>query len=164
MMPGTQCIQLMSSPWMSESMDKVLLLEPTPHSVEILASSYKSMRILTFQMDKPKAHKQHMRQILFMPYPTLKSYGFQGMRPSTEFKWSLFLPVQVTKFQPMAPERKSIGKLSETVTFLHRDAGGKPILSAFGKCLHRILSHVRSWGKQHAEDGKVKHGKHMGTW
>lgn len=56
-------VQLMSSPWMSESMDKVSLLEPTPSSMEILASSYNSMRILTFQTGKPKTHKQHVCQI-----------------------------------------------------------------------------------------------------
>lgn len=93
-------IQLMSSPWMRESMDKVLLLEPTPSSVEILASSYKSMRILTFQMGKPKTHKQHVWQILFLPYPTLRPYVFQGTRPPTEFKWSIFLPVNWPNFNP----------------------------------------------------------------
>lgn len=54
---------------MSESMDKVLLLEPTPSSVEILASSYKSTRILIFQMGKPKTHNSTCGRYYALSHP-----------------------------------------------------------------------------------------------
>lgn len=90
------CVQLMFITWISESVNKVFLRSNTKlsrNTVKSISPPLRNLRILTSQVGRPRTHRQHLWQILFVPY--LPPHVFHGIRPLTEFKWSFsaILPI-----------------------------------------------------------------------
>lgn len=134
---------------MSESMNKVLP-EPTPSSMGIEPPL---INLWGYQLARlaSQTHKQQVWQVLFVPYPTLRHYVFQGTGPPNELKWSFFLPVHMTKFQPMDLRGYLLGSIQEKLCSLIEMLKEKLDFSTSGYCLCRIrrsaAAILRSWEK-----------------
>lgn len=127
------------------------------------------MRILTFQVGRPKAHRYHLGRYCLFLIPPSAPHVFYCIRPPTEFKWPFstrqpildwskwimavlfFLPVQVTKSWQSDLRGNLLGSIQEKLCSRTEMLKEKLHISTFGYHLYSILRSakaiLRSWGK-----------------